>query len=63
MIYPIILGFIIFLIFINLPNADFTNIYPLLDIEYKEIPRGIMAVIFSYAGYEILLLALSLFRE
>lgn len=58
MIYPIILGFIIFLIVINLPNADYTNIYPLLDIEYKEIPRGIMAVIFSYAGYEILLLAL-----
>ena len=58
MIYPIILGFIIFLILVNLPNADFTNIYPLLDIEYKEIPRGIMAVIFSYAGYEILLLAL-----
>lgn len=57
-IYPIILGFIIFLIVVNLPNADYTNIYPILDINYKVIPRGIMAVIFSYAGYEILLLAL-----
>lgn len=58
MIYPIILGFIIFLVIVNLPNADYTNIYPLLDVDYKAIPRGIMAVIFSYAGYEILLLAL-----
>lgn len=58
MIYPIILGFIIFLVLVNLPNADYTNIYPLLDVNYKEIPRGIMAALFSYAGYEILLLAL-----
>ena len=57
MIYPIIIGFIIFLILVNLPNTDFTNIYPLLDMDYKLIPWGVASVFFSYIGYEIIILA------
>ena len=55
-IYPIIIGFIIFLIVINLPNLDFTNIYPIFDIDYKMIPKGIMLALYSYAGYEFIIL-------
>lgn len=57
MIYPIIVGFVIFLLVVNLPNNDFTNILPLFDIDYKLIPRAVYASFFSYAGYEILLFA------
>lgn len=55
-IYPIIIGFIIFLIIVNLPNSDFTNLYPILDIDYKMLPKGIMTALFSYAGYEFIIL-------
>ena len=55
-IYPIIIGFIIFLIVINLPNLDFTNIYPIFDIDYKMIPKGIMIALYSYEGYEFMIL-------
>lgn len=58
MIYPIILGFILFLVLVNLPNMDYTNIYPILDLNYKAIPRGVFTALFSYTGYEVILLAL-----
>ena len=56
MIYPIILGFIIFLIIINIPNMDITNIYPIFNIDYKLLPRGVLKALFSYAGYELIML-------
>lgn len=57
-IYPIILGFIIFLLIISIPNMDLTNIYPILRLDYKSILRGISTAIFSYTGYEFILLVL-----
>ena len=56
-IYPIILGFIIFLIIINIPNIDITNIYPIFNLNYKMLPKGILRALFSYTGYEIIILA------
>lgn len=58
MIYPIIIMFIIFLIIINIPNMDITNIYPMFQAGYRTIPKGIIAALFSYSGYEFILLAL-----
>lgn len=57
-IYPIIIIFIIFLILINIPNMDITNIYPMFQVGYKEILKGIIASLFSYSGYEFMLLVL-----
>ncbi len=57
-ICPIIIIFIIFLILINIPNMDITNIYPMFQVGYKEILKGIIAALFSYSGYEFMLLAL-----
>ena len=63
MIYPIIIGFIIFLILVNLPNMDYTNLCPLFDIEYQRVPKGIWTTLFAYAGYEIIILALPLSED
>lgn len=60
MIYPIIIGFVIFLVLVNLPHMDKTNIYPVLNIDYKVLPKGIMTTLFSYIGYEIILLTFNL---
>lgn len=57
-INPIIIGFIIFLVVINIPNMDITDIYPLFQVSYRYIPKGIVTALFSYTGYEIILLAL-----
>lgn len=59
MVYPILLGLIIFLVIINLPEADYTNILPVFNADFTQFPRGIMASLFSYAGYEIITLAYS----
>ena len=57
-IYPIIIASVIFLVVINLPNMDYTNIYPIFNISPKVIPKGIMAALFSYLGYEFIIFAL-----
>ncbi|NMB26905.1 MAG: endospore germination permease [Tissierellia bacterium] len=57
-IYPIIIGFIIFLLVINLPNMDYTHIYPIFDIKFKAMPKATIAALFSYIGYEFIILAL-----
>ncbi|QQY79903.1 spore germination protein [Keratinibaculum paraultunense] len=57
-INPIIIGFIIFLVIINIPHMDITEIYPLFQVSYRDIPKGIVTALFSYTGYEIILLAL-----
>lgn len=62
-IYPIILGFIIFLLIINIPNMDLTNIYPIFQADYKSIIRGIIIAIFSYAGYEFTMLVLPIAED
>lgn len=63
MIYPIIIGFIIFLVLVNLPHMDYTNIYPIFNINYKGIPKGIFTTFFSYTGYEILILTFHLSED
>lgn len=60
MIYPIIIGFIIFLIIISIPSADFSNILPIFRVDYKAIIRGVLMSIFAYSGYEFILLVLPL---
>lgn len=57
MIYPIIIGFIIFLVLVSLSNMDYTNLYPVFDIDYKAVPKGVLTTVFAYGGYEILLLS------
>lgn len=57
-IYPIILGFTIFLIVVTLPNADFSNLLPMFESDIKALPNGLMASIVSFAGFEILLFAI-----
>ncbi|GFN36692.1 GerAB/ArcD/ProY family transporter [Tepidimicrobium xylanilyticum] len=60
MVYPIILAFPILLLVVNLPDLDYTNIFPLFNINYGEIPNGVVTTYFSYIGYEIVLLAFNI---
>ena len=57
-IYPIVIGFVIFLVVVNLPNMDYTNIYPIFDIDYKALPKGVLAAFFAYAGFEFIILSI-----
>ncbi|MBZ2175090.1 endospore germination permease [Schnuerera sp. xch1] len=56
MIYPIIIGLVVFLLAVTLPDMDYTNIFPIFNADYKQLPRGIMTAVFSYTGYEIIFL-------
>ncbi|NLV87993.1 MAG: endospore germination permease [Tissierellia bacterium] len=56
-IYPLILGFIIFLIVVTLPDIDFTNMLPVFQSDFSNIPKGMDIAFFSYIGYEVLLFA------
>lgn len=57
MVYPVLLALFIFLFLINMPKSDYTDILPLFNADFTKLPRGIMVTIFSYAGYEIIMLA------
>lgn len=57
MIYPILIALIVFLILINLPDADFTNILPVFNTDLTKFPKGILVSLYSYAGYEVLVLS------
>jgi spore germination protein len=57
MVYPILLGLIIFLIVLSIPNSDPTNMLPAFQSDLKNIPKGIMASLFPFAGYEIIFIA------
>lgn len=56
--YPIILIFAAIIILISLPNADFSNLLPITNIDLTKFPAGIKASILSFAGFEIILFAL-----
>lgn len=56
-IYPIIIGFVIFLIAVNLPDMDYTNIYPIFHIEYSKVLKGTLTGFFVYSGFELIILA------
>lgn len=57
-IYPLILFFAVLIVLIALPKADFSNLLPINNISYKGIPKGIMETFFSFAGFEMIFLAL-----
>jgi len=62
-IYPVIIGFVIFLTILNLTNVDFTNMLPVFQSNIKDFPKGIMTTFFSYMGIEILLFVLPFAEE
>ena len=57
-IYPIVLGFVIFLLLVSLTSVDFTNMLPVFQSNMKNLPKGISISFLSYTGYEILLFSL-----
>lgn len=57
-VYPIIVAFIIIIVLISIPNADFTNLLPVFQFHIKDIPRGINTSFFSYIGFEVCLFAI-----
>lgn len=63
MIYPIILGFPIFLLVVNLPNLDYTNILPIFQLDIKQIPNGIFTAYSAYLGFEITTLAFNITED
>lgn len=59
MVYPVLIGLIVFLIVINVPEADFTNMLPTFTADFRKLPQAIMTALFSYSGYEIIVFAYS----
>lgn len=57
-ILPIIVFFIIVIVLISIPKADFTNLLPLFQFDLKDTPKGINIAFFSYMGFEICLFAI-----
>lgn len=57
-IYPIILGFVGLFFFISLPTADFSNMLPTFQSNFKDIPRGLLATSSSFIGFDVILFAL-----
>lgn len=62
-IYPIVLGFTIFLLLVSLTSVDFTNMLPAFQSNMKNLPKGIGISFFSYAGFEVLLFSLPFVEE
>lgn len=57
-IYPIILVFVGIFVFIALPTAEFSNLLPTLQSDFKKIPRGVMSTFFTFTGFEVMIFAL-----
>lgn len=57
MVYPVLMGLIIFIVVVGIPDSDFTNIFPVFNSDFKKLPKALMTALFSYAGYEIIVLA------
>ena len=56
-IYPIIIGFIIFLVIINLPNMNFTNIYPIFNMKFKALPKATITSLLAIQVMNLLYLS------
>lgn len=56
--YPIILAFVIVITLISLPNAEYSNLLPITNLDFSKIPKGIQTSFFSLAGFEIIIFAL-----
>lgn len=57
-IYPLIIGFIIFLVAISLPSIDLSNMLPVFQSDIKNLPNGIGAIFSSFIGFQVLFFAL-----
>lgn len=57
MVYPILIGLIIFIVAVGIPDSDFTNIFPIFNSDFRKLPKALMTALYSYAGYEIIVLA------
>lgn len=57
-IYPIVIGTILLLLLVSIPTSDFTDILPVFQSDIRDLPRGVAASFFSFAGFEILLFTL-----
>lgn len=57
-IYPIVLVIPLALFLVTLPVADYTNLFPLFTFNFSSLLRGVLAGLFSYGGYEFLLLSI-----
>ena len=62
-IYPIIIGFVIFLTLITLTGVNFTEMLPAFQSNFRDIPKGLWISFFSYSGFEILLFTLPFSEE
>ncbi|WFA08516.1 endospore germination permease [Tissierella sp. Yu-01] len=57
-LYPIIILFALIIVLISLPNADFTRLLPVFDIDFISTVKGVKETFFSFLGFEIILLAI-----
>lgn len=57
-VYPIIIFFTLLIVFVSLPNADFSNLLPIYNVKLKNISMGIRDAYFSFAGFEMTIFAL-----
>lgn len=58
LLYPIIIIFAIIIVLISLPQADFTNLLPISNIDISTIPKGISKSFFSFTGFEMIIFAI-----
>lgn len=57
-VFPIILVFVMAIVLISIPKADFTNLLPIFQFNIKDIPKGINTSFFSFIGFEVSLFAI-----
>lgn len=62
-IYGVIIAFVIFLLGVNLPGLDYTNVYPIFNIEYSKVLKGALTGFFTYSGFELIILVFPLSED
>lgn len=55
-IFPIIAITFILIIVLLIPNSDFSNLLPVMRTDFREVLKGSYGTIFSYCGFELVLL-------
>lgn len=54
-IYPLIIGFVIMLVAVSITQVDFTNLLPVLQSDFSNIPKSLSLTFVSFTGIEVLL--------
>lgn len=62
-IYPIIIEFVLLIIIISIPKADFTSILPVFQSDIRDWALGIKETFLAFTGFEMLLFALPYVEE